>query len=183
MSELYTVKCPFCYEKIQSVLGKSSCEFCKQEINVVEIVKDGITFYETVEGLKINWITDPIWDIEDTEGFQAYHDELLSWRSERELKRIAEREKNKKERAEYIREQTGIDDAEIAASLHTWKEIENSVTSQDRYIGNIGSVADQVMVELMQAQVRATLMLGTQVKRVADELKEMRLHGLIVGQA
>lgn len=30
--------------------------------------------------LKAQWRRDPSWDIEDTKGFEAWHDELLAWR-------------------------------------------------------------------------------------------------------
>lgn len=29
--------------------------------------------------LKTNWFNDPIWDIEDTEGFEAHYDELKTY--------------------------------------------------------------------------------------------------------
>ena len=32
--------------------------------------------------LKQQWKADPSWDIEDTEGFEAHHDELLAFRME-----------------------------------------------------------------------------------------------------
>lgn len=35
---------------------------------------------EDVAALKANWIADDCWDIENTEGFEAYHDELLDFR-------------------------------------------------------------------------------------------------------
>jgi hypothetical protein len=34
---------------------------------------------EEVEKLKINWQKDPIWDIEDTDGFEEYRDELIEY--------------------------------------------------------------------------------------------------------
>ena len=33
-----------------------------------------------VEALKHNWYSDSCWDIETTEGFEDYHDELLQYR-------------------------------------------------------------------------------------------------------
>ena len=39
---------------------------------------------EEIEALKWNWVNDPCWDIEDTEGFEAHHDELARFRQERE---------------------------------------------------------------------------------------------------
>lgn len=37
---------------------------------------------EQVEALKANWRGDPCWDIEDTEGFEAYRDELAAFSME-----------------------------------------------------------------------------------------------------
>ncbi len=37
---------------------------------------------EDVEQLKKNWKCDPLWDIERTEGFEEYYDELLAYRNE-----------------------------------------------------------------------------------------------------
>jgi hypothetical protein len=34
---------------------------------------------EEVEKLKSDWKSDPCWDIEDTEGFEEYHDELAGF--------------------------------------------------------------------------------------------------------
>jgi RNA polymerase-binding transcription factor DksA len=47
---------------------------------------------EELEDLKKQWLADGCWDIEDTEGFEAHHDELLAWRKdlEREYERKAE---------------------------------------------------------------------------------------------
>lgn len=39
---------------------------------------------EEIEALKWNWVNDPCWDIEDTEGFEAHRDELAVFRQERE---------------------------------------------------------------------------------------------------
>ena len=39
---------------------------------------------EQVEHLKIDWLSDPNWDIETTEGFEEYKDELLKFRHEKE---------------------------------------------------------------------------------------------------
>ena len=39
---------------------------------------------EQVEALKINWKEDACWDIEETEGFEEYKDELREFRDEQE---------------------------------------------------------------------------------------------------
>lgn len=41
---------------------------------------------EEVEALKKEWLEDDSWDIEDTEGFEEYRDELYILRLETELK-------------------------------------------------------------------------------------------------
>lgn len=48
---------------------------------------------EDVERLKENWLYDPIWDIEETEGFESFHDELLAFRIEVKASRELKREK------------------------------------------------------------------------------------------
>ena len=40
--------------------------------------------------LKTNWCSDPCWDIEETEGFEAHYDELLAYRKEIEAQREQE---------------------------------------------------------------------------------------------
>lgn len=35
---------------------------------------------EEVRALKVNWQADPMWDIEDTEGFEEHREELLAFR-------------------------------------------------------------------------------------------------------
>lgn len=37
---------------------------------------------EEMAELKRQWLADPAWDIEDTEGFEEHHEELLRWRKE-----------------------------------------------------------------------------------------------------
>lgn len=41
---------------------------------------------DEVLALKDNWKQDPCWDIENTDGFEAHHDELLQWRQDYEAK-------------------------------------------------------------------------------------------------
>jgi hypothetical protein len=35
---------------------------------------------EEIRELKSQWLADPIWDIETTEGFEAHHEDLLAYR-------------------------------------------------------------------------------------------------------
>lgn len=39
-----------------------------------------------IEELKAQWLADPCWDIEDTEGYEAHYDELLDYRREVEAR-------------------------------------------------------------------------------------------------
>lgn len=44
-----------------------------------DIVMPTVRTPAEIDALKFNWASDPCWDIEDTEGFEAHHDELLAW--------------------------------------------------------------------------------------------------------
>ncbi|NPA64479.1 MAG: hypothetical protein GXO16_05850 [Epsilonproteobacteria bacterium] len=46
-----------------------------------------------VERLKSEWECDPIWDLEDTEGFEEYREELLAFRLQKEKEWRKERER------------------------------------------------------------------------------------------
>lgn len=47
---------------------------------------------EDIKRLKLNWEFDPSWDIEDTDGFEEYREELRAFRLETEAKWKADRE-------------------------------------------------------------------------------------------
>jgi hypothetical protein len=51
---------------------------------------------EELQLLKNNWLQDGSWDIENTEGFEAHHDQLLAWRQEQE-RSWEERQRQKRE--------------------------------------------------------------------------------------
>ena len=126
---------------------------------------------EEIEKLKKNWLADPEWDIETTEGFEEHAEELLKFRKQAEAEAEAKHQANVEKRADFVRVQTGVLNADIVSALHTWNDIENEVGAQDRYIGQFSGTEEQVNAELMQAQVRATLLLAAQVKRVADAIE------------
>lgn len=131
---------------------------------------------EDVKKLKESWLADPAWDIENTTGFEEHKAELLAFRKSKEREWENARLDEKYQRAKKIFNDTGVEDAPVASALSTWNEIENAVASQDRYIGEFSSTKDQVKVELMQAQVRATLLLAAQVKRIADALDTAKVY-------
>lgn len=52
---------------------------------------------EDVEDLKHKWKQDPCWDIEETEGFEEYRDELKAFRLNTEAKWKSDQEENIKQ--------------------------------------------------------------------------------------
>ena len=84
---------------------------------------------EQIEALKRQWLHDPIWDIEETEGYEAHKAELLAFRKEKEAEwDIAE--KNRKDSDEKTREEMivkfaasmGIDNIKVASMLYRLRE-------------------------------------------------------------
>jgi hypothetical protein len=130
---------------------------------------------DEIQALKDGWVKDPCWDIEDTEGFEAHHDELLEFHKAQDLLWKAKQSMQQNHRREKVMLETGVGhaDGDILDVLSTWGEIEHMVSSQDRYVGEVGQVEDQVKIELMQAQIRATLLQAAQLKRIADALESM----------
>lgn len=128
---------------------------------------------EEVDALKKGWKHDPCWDIEDTEGFDEYVEELLNFRRQTEAEQKAKWEERENARATLVREQTGVIDADIVSALSTWNEIERMVSSRERYIGEFESREAIVMAELQMAQTRAVLLQAAQLKRIADALENI----------
>ena len=129
-------------------------------------MSDQIKSQEEIDALKTSWKHDPAWDIEDTQGFEAYYEELKAWREEYELECERISQERKEARAALVREQTGVADADIVSSLHTWKEIERDVYDCER-------TTDDPLVSIKASLVRATLLQAAQLKRIADALELM----------
>lgn len=55
-----------------------------------------------IEKLKKDWLCDPIWDIEDTEGFEDHREELKKFSDEQHKKWESRRLERLKERAEKM---------------------------------------------------------------------------------
>jgi hypothetical protein len=121
---------------------------------------------EQIEKLKESWKKDPCWDIEATEGFEDHVEELLSFRRQTEAEQQTKAECKAQTRQKNFANSTGIDDYDLAQTLKTFEEIGNEL---DR------AVNWQVEIERVQieaAQVRATLLLAAEVKRIADTLQD-----------
>jgi hypothetical protein len=114
---------------------------------------------EAIDKLKQDWKNDPIWDIEFTEGFEEHFNELLLFHKETERKSESSRAFNVYLRDKKVADITGITDPDIVKFLHTFEEIEHSC--QFRHDS----------AELMQAQIRASLLQAAQLKRIAEALE------------
>lgn len=125
---------------------------------------------EEIQSLKDGWRKDPCWDIEDTEGFEEHYDELLAYRRQVEFEAEKIRKDQIMRRRNAVGAETGVIKNLVADEIWTFSEIEWSVKSQDRNIANASSNEKNAHLELLQAQVRATLLLAAQVQRVADFL-------------
>lgn len=57
---------------------------------------------EDVEALKASWVTDACWDIEDTEGFEAYREELIAFSQQMQAQWKAEQQRKREQKAEEL---------------------------------------------------------------------------------
>lgn len=115
---------------------------------------------EEIDALKENWAKDPIWDLEYTEGFEEHVAELRAFRKEQEEIWEVEREEKVKLSFEY---RAGEILDEVDASL-------DHLDASDAWV--IG-----------KQQVKATLLMAEQVKRVADALEEIEGHSSLAESA
>jgi hypothetical protein len=103
---------------------------------------------QEIQALKDNWLADPIWDIEHTEGFEEYAPELKAFREEWEIKWAADEEERIKLTFKYQAQQ-----------------ILNA-------LDGLPAGADPV-ARIANLQVRATLLLAEQVHHVAEGLDDL----------
>jgi hypothetical protein len=52
-----------------------------------------------IEALKLDWESDPCWDIEDTEGFEDHYHELLAFSEQKKLEWDLEADKRERDKA------------------------------------------------------------------------------------
>lgn len=125
---------------------------------------------EEIEKLKASWLADPCWDIEDTEGFEDHREELLAYHEQVRSEWEEKARKKADRRVEKMKKETGITDQEAALYLHTFAEIEIDL-HLDSQIGNAATHGEVAALEIARANVRATLLLAAQMKRIADVLE------------
>lgn len=94
---------------------------------------------QEVESLKANWLSDPCWDIEQTEGFEEYCDELKEYRLDMEAKWKAQEYNRLFNRARDLGiDQLGDKDNEIDLRLMRYLEgLESKITELNSVIENI----------------------------------------------
>lgn len=68
---------------------------------------------EELDNLKREWSYDPCWDIEDTHGYELWHDELKCWR-----------ERHEAQMAQIEAERIGLKTAELGINAALLKYIE-----------------------------------------------------------
>ena len=121
---------------------------------------------EEIEKLKKDWLEDPCWDIELTEGFEEHEADLLVFRKETEIKAQHKAEDRIAHRARVVEIDTDITKSGAAQSIYTYEEIETGVR-------NIEKSTDDALAIMMAFQVRATLLLAAQTQRVANGIWEL----------
>lgn len=127
---------------------------------------------EQIEALKANWLKDPIWDIEETEGFEDHREELLAFRQSQERAWTEKETQRMLDRRNKVAAWTGIEDLDLAQYISTFDEIEGELKALNSQIGDGGSALGWCSFVIAREQVRASLLLAAQVKRVADALEE-----------
>jgi hypothetical protein len=128
---------------------------------------------EELEALKASWSKDPCWDIETTEGFEDHQAELMEFRKETEAKWEAARQHAKENKLHWL---GNGDFLTLADFVHTPEEIETTLRSLDSQVGDCGSAVDYANFEITRAQVRASLLIAIQIKRVADAMEESHAY-------
>lgn len=85
----------------------------------------------SVEKLKADWLRDPCWDIEETEGFEGYRSALLQFRRETEVRWAHERAERERR--------------ELEANPAYWlKELVTEIRTMNSHLANVDSRLDYI---------------------------------------
>jgi hypothetical protein len=122
-----------------------------------------------IELLKESWKQDPVWNIEDSGGFEDHYDELKTWRLEYEAEKEAEWQERLEKRRQHVMDITGISalDHDVLDSLSTWSDISDQVSQ-------CASSTEDPQVNMTALLVRTNLLQAAQLKRIADVLETMQ---------
>jgi hypothetical protein len=124
---------------------------------------------EEIDALKLNWIKDPCWDIEETEGFEDHREELLTFRQKIEKEAHARVDRMNEEKKDWIGDYDPVD---LIKSITLPFEIESTLAALDHQVGDCGSAVAYANFEISRAQVRASLLIAIQLKRIAQLLEK-----------
>ncbi len=89
-----------------------------------------------LKALKNNWLSDPCWDIEDTEGFFEHRDELKVFRLDKEREQKAQRHNRLLLKSEAL----GIrDNIKLADCI---EQLENRIKSLEERLYSLENISD-----------------------------------------
>lgn len=125
---------------------------------------------EEVDALKLNWIKDPCWDIEETEGFEDHREELLAFRQKIEKEAHARVDRLNEEKKNWIGDHDPLD---LVNSITLPFDIESMMVGLDRNVGRERPQYEYANFEIGRAMVRTNLLIAIQLKRIAQVLEDM----------
>lgn len=126
---------------------------------------------EEIDALKLSWLKDPCWDIEQTEGFEEHEEELLDFRQKIEKEAHARIAKMNEQKKDWI---GGHDPMDLIKSITLPFEIESTLAALDHQVGDCGSAVAYANFEINRAMVRTNLLIAVQLKRIAQILEDMQ---------
>lgn len=102
---------------------------------------------EYVEDLKADWESDPIWDLEDTEGLEAYRDELKAFADAKKAEWEARRLEAERKRLAAVEKRAG----ELGCSVGVMQYIlalEDRVNRLEKQTGALLEYSNEARREL-----------------------------------
>jgi polyhydroxyalkanoate synthesis regulator phasin len=90
---------------------------------------------ENVDRLKQQWLEDGCWDLEETEGFEEFHDELRAFRQ----KVNSQRQRARIERLEEIADNVGLPN-----NLHMAEFVEELLSRLDKLEEQVADLSDRL---------------------------------------
>jgi hypothetical protein len=109
---------------------------------------------EEVDALKANWLADPIYELTEVKGFEEHRAELEQFKAEQNNKWMVQAAKEIRSSFEYKKQ-----------------EVEKELDGMDAFIDDL-PFTNLIQANIARQQVRASLLLAEQVKRVGDLLAE-----------
>jgi hypothetical protein len=124
---------------------------------------------DEIDALKLSWLKDPCWDIEETEGFEECKEELIAFRHKIEKEAHARVSRLNEQKKSWIGEHDPLD---LIKSITLPFDIESTLAALDSQVGDCGSAVAYASFEISRAQVRTSLLIAIQLKRIAEILED-----------